>query len=261
MGRHGPPRLESKKGPAPPAAVRPETADQSALSAAHPPHCTHPHPQGRAITRWASTSRRWKTTSARWRRKARSRPTPRPTSSRCGWGQAQGRGAARRGARGTCRGARGTAIACAWNQPCCPALHRPPTRPHAARSLCAWPFIKRRWRCGRARAWTAPCARSASTPTFTQSSRHGWRWCCCWRCVERGTRLALLALLRRARRPETLLCRADLAAPARAWSPKQCRVPPSPRLPEQELWCKKGPPSAEFVGMYRAIMQVGKVDE
>ena len=25
----------------------------------------------------------------------------------------------------------------------------------------------------------------------------------------------------------------------------------------QELWCKKGPPSAEFVSMYRAIMQVG----
>ena len=52
-----------------------------------------------------------------------------------------------------------------------PRAHATP----APRSLSAWRSTKRRWRCGRARVWTRPCARSASTPTCTPSSR--WAGC------------------------------------------------------------------------------------
>ena len=63
----------------------------------------------------------------------------------------------------------------------CP-LHVPPIAPPVCPllcppcSLCAWPSIRRRWRCTPAGSWMPTCSPSALTLTWTQSSRwvDGW---------------------------------------------------------------------------------------
>ena len=129
-------------------------------------------------------------------------------------------------------------------------------------STCASRSTRRKWRCTRAPTSTPPSSPSAPTPTCTQSSRRvgrlvgglvGW-----WAGGLAGSsgRWAVGSGSGSPKGPSGSLPRTlkSAAAPLRKCTTAAARRR-RPR-PLQENWCKKCPPSAEFVNMYRGIMQV-----